>query len=146
MSLNITNVRVTPFESRGAICGFATVEIDGCLVIDGWRIFNGSNGMWVSGPSKQDKKSGEWKDTVYIKNKEEKKLFQERVLETYREVSGQAPAGNKGSARSNKPSQIPSEYAGFDKPARSSDPFDDVPPPKSEDYIPSETPDHWFPS
>ena len=113
MSLSITDVRVTPFESQSQVCGFATITFNDSLVTDGWRIINGRNGLFVSGPSKKDKDDN-WKDTIFFLNKEDKEGMQERVITAYNEARGVKSGGSKSSSNRAQ-SQVPEEYASYTK-------------------------------
>lgn len=122
MSLNITDIRIFPLkEGRGQTVGFATITLDGYLVIEDWRIIDGKNGLFVTGPAKKTTE-GEWRSTVRWIDKEVEKEFQAQVIAAYKGLNGGPvkPVAGKPATKKAATSAIPRDYD-FDKPASKPD-------------------------
>ena len=73
---------------NGKLKAFAALKVGGALIIKGFKIFDGSNGLFVSMPSRPDK-DGKWVDTLTPLNEEVKREIEGLVLEAYdRETDG----------------------------------------------------------
>lgn len=98
MSLNITDVRVQPLRNpKTKIIGFATVTLNGVLVIEDWKIIRKNDGdLFVAGPSKKtNDPERPWRDTVKIVNREANQAFQAAVLAAW---NGNSPSRSSGSS------------------------------------------------
>lgn len=80
MALEITEVRVVKQEN-GKLKGFASITLNGAFVVHGFRLVEGTNGLFVGMPS--NKVGEEFKDTAYPLSKEFKEQLSEKVLEAY---------------------------------------------------------------
>ena len=78
--MKITQVRVSKWE-KDKIKGFATITLDGCFVVGGLKIMQGSNGLFVAMPSQ--KKGEEYKDICFPITKEFRQELQSAVLEKF---------------------------------------------------------------
>lgn len=79
--MNITDVKVNKYEN-GNTKGFASITIDNALVVTGLSIIEGSNGLFVSMPSRKDK-NGEYKDVVFPNSKENRDIINTAVINAY---------------------------------------------------------------
>ena len=56
------DVRVRPIAPKENLVGFATVTINDCFVVEGFKVCAGEKGLFVNMPSTQDG-NGNWRDT-----------------------------------------------------------------------------------
>jgi len=75
--------RIYRFDGESKLKAFADVSLGG-IVIKGFSVVNGSNGLFVSMPRHQGK-DGKWYNTVYPTTKELKEQLSEVVLTAYKE-------------------------------------------------------------
>jgi stage V sporulation protein G len=86
MDIEIADIR--KFVGSGNLKAHADVKIDGKLIIKGFRVMLGKNGIFVSLPS-QVGKDGRWFETLKPLNDKLKHEFEAKVLEAYdRETDG----------------------------------------------------------
>ncbi len=90
--MEITDVRVFPVEEE-KLKAFVSIIIDDCFVVSDIKIISGSNGLFISMPSKK-RKNGTFRDIAHPLNNETRKKIEDRVLARYREVL----AGGEGGA------------------------------------------------
>jgi len=90
--MEITDVRVFPVEEE-KLKAFVSIIIDDCFVVSDIKIISGSNGLFISMPSKK-RKNGTFRDITHPLNNETRKKIEDRVLARYREVL----AGGEGGA------------------------------------------------
>jgi len=90
--MEITDVRVFPVEEE-KLKAFVSIIIDGCFVVSDIKIISGSNGLFISMPSKK-RKNGTFRDIAHPLNNETRKKIEDRILARYREVL----AGGAGEA------------------------------------------------
>jgi len=70
----------------GKVKGFATVEVAPGISIDGFKIVESGEGLWVSPPSRKSEKNGKvtyW-DTVHIASQEIKDQISQVVIAAYK--------------------------------------------------------------
>lgn len=107
MSLNITDVRVQRLDSPSSkIVGFASITIDGVLVIEEWRIINGTNGLFVA-PNSKKLQDGSYRDLVYALDKETKEQIQTAIVSAY---EGGKPKTKATPNKKRSGSHIPDSY------------------------------------
>jgi stage V sporulation protein G len=103
--MEITDVRVFPVEEE-KLKAFVSIIIDDCFVISDIKIISGTNGLFISMPSKK-RKNGTFRDIAHPLNNETRKKIEDKVLARYREVAvkrgGRAPAGVEESAPGAEP-------------------------------------------
>lgn len=75
--------RVYRLDGESKLKAFADVSFAG-IVIKGFTVMDGSNGLFVSMPRHQGK-DGKWYDTVYPTTKGLKQQLSEAVLAAYKE-------------------------------------------------------------
>jgi len=82
--MKITSVTVRKEEKENSrMRGKASVTIDDCFVIHDIRIIEGENGLFIAMPSRQ-KANGEYRDVAHPINAETRKMFEDSVLEAYK--------------------------------------------------------------
>ena len=82
--MEITSVTVRKEEKENSrMRGKASVTIDDCFVIHDIRIIEGENGLFIAMPSRQ-KANGEYRDVAHPINAETRKMFEDSVLEAYK--------------------------------------------------------------
>jgi stage V sporulation protein G len=96
--MEITDVRVFPVDEE-KLKAFVSIIIDDCFVISDIKIISGTNGLFISMPSKK-RKNGTFRDIAHPLNNETRKRIEERILARYREIraesqGGSAAAGDK---------------------------------------------------
>ena len=152
MSLNITDVQITPTTGTGKLRGFVKLTVDSVLVLEDWRVIEGSRGLFLASPSKKTD-AGEWRDTMYVVNREAREALQSQVLDVYHQLTvNKQTSGSSSNTKSplkagtsSQKSQIPQEYEEFVTQPETPF-FDDVPPPTDKDYQPVEedAPEGWY--
>lgn len=80
--MTITEVRVRKIDS-GKLLAVASVTIDKAFVVHDFKIFSGSNGIFVSMPSVKTPE-GVYRDTAHPVTKEARDQFSNTILEAYR--------------------------------------------------------------
>ncbi len=94
--MEITDVRVFPVDEE-KLKAFVSIIIDDCFVISDIKIISGTNGLFISMPSKK-RKNGTFRDIAHPLNNETRKRIEDKVLARYREVLGRgATAGGADS-------------------------------------------------
>lgn len=79
--MEITEIRVT-LRDEEKLRGFANVTFDNAFVVRGMKIIQGSNGYFVSMPSRK-RPDGTHQDIAHPVNKEMRSEIEKRVLEAY---------------------------------------------------------------
>jgi stage V sporulation protein G len=82
--MEITQVRVFPVEEE-KLKAFVSVIFDDCFVVSDIKIIEGSNGLFISMPSKK-RKNGTFRDIAHPLNNETRRRIEEHIIRTYREV------------------------------------------------------------
>jgi len=79
--MEITEVRIS-LRDEEKLKAFASITLDNCLVVRGLRVINGSNGYFVSMPSKR-RRNGMYQDIFHPINNETRKLIEDKVLDAF---------------------------------------------------------------
>jgi len=79
--MEITEVRIS-LRNEEKLKAFASITLDSCLVVRGLRVINGSNGYFVSMPSKR-RRNGMYQDIFHPINNETRKLIEDKVLDAF---------------------------------------------------------------
>jgi len=82
--MEITQIRVFPVDEE-KLKAFVSIIIDDCFVVSDIKIIQGTSGLFVSMPSKK-RKNGTFRDIAHPLNNETRRMIEERIIETYREV------------------------------------------------------------
>lgn len=82
--MEITSVTIRKEEKENSkMKGKASVLIDDCFAIHDIRIIEGNNGLFIAMPSRQ-KANGEYRDIAHPINSETRKMFEDKILEAYK--------------------------------------------------------------
>jgi stage V sporulation protein G len=92
--MEITEVRVFPVD-EDKLKAFVSIIIDDCFVVSDIKIINGSNGLFISMPSKK-RKNGTFRDIAHPLNNETRKRIEDKVLARYKEVLAKGGASGPG--------------------------------------------------
>ncbi|MFP4416598.1 MAG: septation regulator SpoVG [Chitinispirillaceae bacterium] len=79
--MEITEVRIT-LRNEDKLKAFASITIDDCFVVRGLKIINGSQGFFVSMPSRR-RKDGGYQDIAHPINNEMRKQIEDKVLDAF---------------------------------------------------------------
>ena len=82
--MEITQIRVFPVEEE-KLKAFVSVIFDDCFVVSDIKIIQGTNGLFVSMPSKK-RKNGTFRDIAHPLNNETRRMIEEAIIEEYRAV------------------------------------------------------------
>jgi stage V sporulation protein G len=81
--MNITEVRVRLVSKEDSkLKAVASMTIDGCFVVHDIKVISGSEGMFISMPSRKTPE-GEYKDIVHPLNTETREAISKLILEAY---------------------------------------------------------------
>ena len=75
--------RLHKVENGTSLKAFADVIVYGQMLVKGFRVIEGKNGLFVAMPQSQAKKDGKWYNIVELLNDEAKQELQETVLEAF---------------------------------------------------------------
>ena len=94
--MEITEVRIT-LRSEEKLKAFASITFDDCFVVRGLKVISGSQGYFVSMPSRK-RKDGSYQDIAHPINNEMRKKIEDKVLDAFEsELSkGGAPKATTG--------------------------------------------------
>ena len=79
--MDITEIRVT-LRDEERLKGFANVTFDNAFVVRGMKIIQGTNGYFVSMPSRK-RPDGTYQDVAHPVNHDMRQLIEESVLQAY---------------------------------------------------------------
>lgn len=79
--MEITEIRIS-LRNEDVLKAFATITFDDCFVIRGLKIISGSEGYFVSMPSRR-KKNGTYQDLAHPINNEMRIKIEDQVLDAY---------------------------------------------------------------
>ncbi|MBD3393647.1 MAG: septation regulator SpoVG [Chitinivibrionales bacterium] len=89
--MNITEVRIT-LRDEEKLKAFASMTFDDCFVVRGLKVINGSQGYFVSMPSRK-RKDGSYQDIAHPINNEMRKEIEDKVLDAFEQELNQAGGG-----------------------------------------------------
>lgn len=82
--MKITSVTVRKVEKEESrMKGIASVLIDDCFAVHDIRIIEGDNGLFIAMPSRKTATGG-YRDIAHPINQEARKMFEEQILEAYK--------------------------------------------------------------
>ena len=88
-NLEITNISIYPLtSSEGRLRGIARIVLNDCLQLTNLRIYEGSNGLFVSYPVEFTQKGEEFRQIFYPTKKELRDYIELEVLTEYEKVVG----------------------------------------------------------
>lgn len=95
--MEVTEVRVFPIE-EDKLKAFVSIILDDCFVVSDIKIINGTNGLFISMPSKR-RKNGTFRDIAHPLNNETRRKIEDKVLAKYREVVARGAGSDPGPGR-----------------------------------------------
>ncbi len=85
--MQVTNVKVQKEEKENSrVKGYAVIELDGVLKINGIRIIEGNERMFAAMPNRKIA-DDKYVDYVYPVNKELRETIEEAIIEEYKKES-----------------------------------------------------------
>lgn len=93
--MEITEVRIT-LRDEDKLKAFASITFDNCFVVRGLKVISGSQGFFVSMPSRK-RADGTYQDLAHPINNEMRKRIEDRVLNAFEQELNAAGAA-QGSA------------------------------------------------
>ena len=79
--MDITEVRIT-LRNEEKLKAFASITFDDCFVVRGLKVINGSQGYFVSMPSRK-RKDGSYQDVAHPINNDMRKRIEDKVLDAF---------------------------------------------------------------
>ncbi len=79
--MEITEVRIT-LRNEEKLKAFASITLDNCFVVRGLKVINGSQGYFVSMPSRR-RRDGSFQDLAHPINNEMRKAIEDKVLDAF---------------------------------------------------------------
>lgn len=89
--MDITEVRIT-LRNEEKLKAFASITFDDCFVVRGLKVINGSQGYFVSMPSRK-RKDGSYQDVAHPINNEMRKKIEDKVLDAFENELNKSGAG-----------------------------------------------------
>ncbi|MBN1981310.1 MAG: septation regulator SpoVG [Chitinivibrionales bacterium] len=94
--MNITEVRIT-LRNEEKLKAFASITFDDCFVVRGLKVINGSQGYFVSMPSRK-RKDSTYQDIAHPINNEMRKEIEDKVLDAFeKELNSSNPRTSSSS-------------------------------------------------
>jgi stage V sporulation protein G len=81
LQVDITEVRIT-LRNEEKLKAFASITFDDCFVVRGLKVINGSQGYFVSMPSRK-RRDGSYQDVAHPINNEMRKKIEDKVLDAF---------------------------------------------------------------
>jgi stage V sporulation protein G len=81
LQVDITEVRIT-LRNEEKLKAFASITFDDCFVVRGLKVINGSQGYFVSMPSRK-RKDGSYQDVAHPINNDMRKKIEDKVLDAF---------------------------------------------------------------
>ena len=108
--MNITEVRIT-LRNEDKLKAFASITFDDCFVVRGLKVINGSQGYFVSMPSRK-RKDGSYQDIAHPINNEMRKEIEDKVLDTFeRELHSSNTSSDHSGNEDDSPSSLKHELS-----------------------------------
>jgi stage V sporulation protein G len=102
--MEITEVRVFPVDEE-KLKAFASIIFDDCFVVSDIKVIHGTQGLFISMPSKK-RKNGTFRDIAHPLNNETRRKIEERVLARYWEMVDGGASESIGAAASSAPRAV----------------------------------------
>jgi stage V sporulation protein G len=81
--MEITEVRIT-LRDEPKLKAFVNVTFDDCFVVRGLKVIEGSNGFFISMPSRKGK-DGTYRDIAHPINNETREMMESIIIDKYKE-------------------------------------------------------------
>ena len=91
--MEISEVRIT-LRNEEKLKAFASITFDDCFVVRGLKVISGSQGYFVSMPSRK-RKDGSYQDIAHPINNEMRKKIEDKVLDAFEAELGKDGATAK---------------------------------------------------
>lgn len=88
------DVRVRPIQPKGNLLAFASMNINGCFAVEGLKVVNGKNGLFVNMPSQKDSQ-GQYRDVCFPLDKGFRQQISDAVLGEYNHVMTQMQSASQ---------------------------------------------------
>ena len=88
--MEITEVRVFPVQEE-KLKAYVTITLDGCFVVRGLKVIQGTGGLFVAMPAKR-RKDGTFKDIAHPLNMETRERMERVILSEYDRELARGPA------------------------------------------------------
>ena len=83
----ITEVSIRPFNKKDSkLKAFVDITICDCFVVKGFKVVDGSKGIFVGMPSTQNQTTKKWDDTAFPINSETRKYIQDTIIGEYDKI------------------------------------------------------------
>ena len=104
MKLNdvVTVDKMRVVDSKSKVKAFVDVLVCGALVIKGFRVVDGTKGLFVGMPREKGKKEGEFFDIAYPINNDAREYLTTLILEYYEENKDKVTKEKKDGRRKEK--------------------------------------------
>jgi stage V sporulation protein G len=99
--VDITEVRIT-LRNEEKLKAFASITFDDCFVVRGLKVINGSQGYFVSMPSRK-RKDGSYQDVAHPINNDMRKKIEDKVLDSFESELNKAGAAGPAITRDATP-------------------------------------------
>jgi stage V sporulation protein G len=83
--LEITNVTVFPVLNEGKFKAFARICLNDALQLTSLRVYQGTNGLFVSYPNDPNYKGDDYKQLFYPITREFREIVEKTILDKYQE-------------------------------------------------------------
>lgn len=90
---NLMKVRIDSILPQGVAKAEASISFNDDLIIAGYRVCDGKNGLFVSPPNHRTK--GQWADSCYAKSKELREFINSSILDAYAQAIAQGQSDLK---------------------------------------------------
>ena len=107
--VEISEVRIT-LRNEEKLKAFASITFDDCFVVRGLKVISGSQGYFVSMPSRK-RKDGSYQDIAHPINNEMRKKIEDKVLDAFETELGKDGAVVKTAAGGGEDEESPDESA-----------------------------------
>lgn len=87
--MKITDIRIFPVDEP-KLKAFVSIIFDHSFIVSDIKIIEGTNGLFLSMPSKK-RKDGTFKDIAHPLNSETRKMMEDAVIAAYHEAAGKKP-------------------------------------------------------
>ena len=111
--MEITEVRIT-LRNEEKLKAFASITFDNCFVVRGLKVINGSQGYFVSMPSRR-RRDGSFQDLAHPINNEMRKKIEDRVLDVFESELNKARSDNESQKNDNGDLDADTEMNEYDE-------------------------------
>ena len=87
-TLDIKVARIYRLQREGAIIAFVDLSVNGLILIKGFRIVKGPQGLFVTMPQEKAKRTQRWYNTVRCLSKNTLRTIEGCILEAYKCENG----------------------------------------------------------